>query len=332
MRLTSTDVEKQAVEYRRSIQRGHIVLKQKGYIGGSNKVDAEATTIIRFDGTRNRRDLMLSWPGRTIIPEREIRCLGCEEDGYTLLYREEKATTDRQVAITLNKSRPADRAEFIDPRLLGMVPVSVGNLIGYHLEYYVNRADRNLPTVERTDWKGKEGWRVSYTTLIGQPIRLWIVPEWGYAVVRMELERNDKIVQGLKDTVETEYEMKKAGGIWFPRRLVYERFDFKKPVSKQVTDVEVVSLNEPLPPSAFKLSGMDLPKPWPVLFGGRPYVWDGQQLVPEEKYQEPPLAQGPSRWLLITAATLSALVALTCVYLYFAPRKSGGTRPRPSAA
>ncbi|MFO0846703.1 MAG: hypothetical protein U0797_30765 [Gemmataceae bacterium] len=206
-----------------------------------------------------------------------------------------------------------------------MVPETVPCLVRSHLESYIRQANRKNPVLERDTWKGKACWRISYLNRYDQPIRIWVVPEWGHAVVQIvhEVPKQGKV--WLKSAVETDYKQTK-NGVWYPSRCVYQREEWGKPGEGEVCDVEVASINEPLPSKVFKLEGMDLPKGvivmGPLSKDGETLCWNGQQLVPyagkKPAPPKPPMSRsGP----FYTASILSGLVAALSLVCYLGWRR-----------
>jgi hypothetical protein len=281
---SAAEVERRALEHRRSIRSAHVVCKQKTYDAGAASPDRERVTTIWYDGMRIRADILLSYQ-KGAPPHREVDCLGCERPDHYVAYGEQKV----EGGVLALECRPVDKRRpptlrVIDPRLIGMAPDSSPNLRKYHLESFLGRADRSPPTVEASNWKGEKVWRVSYSDFKNVQYRIWIVPDYGYGVTRIEAEWNASGKHFL-DSIESEYSQVGTMGFWFPTRCIYERIANEKPVEKEVMDIEFVSINEPVDPGAFQLSGMNIRPNTPItgIHGprGEELIWDGNELVPE---------------------------------------------------
>lgn len=324
----AVEIEKRAVDYRRSIQRGHVVFDQKTYDADHDSPDRVRTTTLWFDGNRIRSDVQLSY-GPSNSPHREVTCMGCERAQQYLFYTFEKKPGG-VFALSLSevKARNDPRIkQFLDLRMLGMAPDSSPNLVKYHLESFLLRADRKPPKLKKDTWQGKDCWLVTYADLqFDGTHRTWIVPEYGHSVVRMEWEWAGRQGERVVDAVESEYQRFGPSGTWYPNRCVYMRTSGGKPVEKEVVGVKVVSLNEPLPEEAFTLAGIGIPAYTPVSGPPDPrgpLVWDGKELIPEVVAARNQYAANARvrTWILFGNAVLFAGIAALLLWWYFARKK-----------
>jgi hypothetical protein len=189
----------------------------------------------------------------------------------------------------------------------------------------VGRADRGEATARRGSWQGRDCWQVDYRDLRGTSYRYYVDPERGPSVIRLEVSWDDA-GRHFVDAVETDLAVFGPTRAWFPRSCVYVRTQDGRHVEKEIVDVEVVALNEPLAADAFKLAGMNIPPdtliaglhdPRGLLF------WDGKEIVPESALPGDEYASGPAtrRWLLLANAVFFAGVAAFLLWRYRLQRR-----------
>ncbi len=308
-------IEQKVLAYRRAMQCGHLVLTHKTYIRGVYAPRDDRVTTLWFDGSRIRNDEVFRYDNAETT-HREVRCNNCERSGHRVMYNDIQIPIGR-LALTLRKAQPSDSRETyspIDPRLLGMAPESVPNLIRANLETWVGRSDRSPPSCQRLSWKELDAWRIDYVTLKGRPVRMWMVPAYGPSLARLETEL-DVDGQHYFFSVESAFRQHATSGLWFPSTVTSEQHIDGVLEEKEVVDVQVVSLNEPLDPVVFTLAGMDIPKDTPITgiksSDGSTFFWNGKEIVPQVEQPRNKYTSNPTtrRWLFIVNAVFLALVA-----------------------
>jgi hypothetical protein len=345
---TVAEVEKQVLDHRRSIQRGELVFQSKTYTDGAPA--RERVTRIWFEADAMRCDVTLRYDPNE-HPHREIYGRNCEKEGHDLNYSEQKfpGTT---LALGLHKGDASGRGNashmMLDPRLLGMAPDSSPNLVKCHLDSFVGRRERKPPTIRQASWKGIDCWLIEYTILQGRSVRIWIDPRRGPSVVRLEFEGISREQRPLVDSVESDLREYSPSGMWYPQSCVYERHIDGKLVEKEVVDVEVVSLNEPLDPEVFRLAGMRIPGHLPITGLdspiGKELWWNGEEIVELYNYSRTGLIgklknlsnwitlrttrSAGKRWLWLVISTVSAVVAVIVLSRHFFWRRRLRNRPR----
>jgi hypothetical protein len=321
------DVERQVLQYRRSIQRGHMVFKQKTFVGGNDKPAHERVSTFWFEGDKFRSDVVIHNPVGA-DPVREVSCRNCEREGHVVWYIEEKGK-EGIIGLRLQKEQEARKQgvqPVIDPRLLGMTAASVPNFTKYHLESYVGKHDRQEPTVQRDRWKGKDCWQIDYRDMRGTSYRYYVDPERGPSVIYLKVSWD---YQGhhYMDSVEATLQQFGPSKIWFPQSCVYQQEMDGKLLEKEVVDVEVISLKEPLDSDTFTLVGMKIPPDTFISGLSDPrgnLFWNGKEIVPESelprnKYTSNPTTQ---RWMLIGNAIFFAVLAVYLLWRYWRQRKT----------
>lgn len=330
-------VENQVLKYRRKIQRGHVVFRQKTYIKKIYMPRFDRATTIWFDGKKVRNDNVFRY---TDQPEdtplhREVTCRNCEKEGYWVDYIDRRFPQG-EYAVTMtnmvNKTNP-ESFGVIHPRLLGMVLESVPNLATSraHLESVIGRPDRENLRIQRPILKGEECWKITYK-LNNAIFRVWISPHQGPSIVRIE-GVSDITGQHVADSFESDLRKYRPSGIWYPQSSVYERRVNGESVEKEVTEVQVLSLNEPVDSVNFKLAGMNIPVDRRVhIFDKRKTpagmkYWNGKELVKKKTLPNTPLKSRrykPSsrRWLLTVNAGLFALIGVLLLWRWWRNRKA----------
>jgi hypothetical protein len=328
------EVEKAVLDYRRAIQPGHVVLTEKQELNGVPDPQRDRTTKVWFDGKQIRADIMLRYKKDEAF-HREVNCRNCEFDGYYVLLLEEKLD-NKPVALALHPMgdnvSPDSSYAVLDPRLLGMVVDNSANLAlaRSRLDSYVGAPGREQVSIRRELWKGMDSQRIDYRFPPASAVREWVVPAWGPSVGRIEVEAD---VNGHHhhDWVESEYQQVGKAGVWFPRICTHESWTDGKLTDREVVDVEVLSLNEPLPADTFRLAGMNIPVGWPVT-GFREEgmsTWDGKKVVPQTPSALPkPLPPSTIRgWLYAVSAVTLAVIAAMAIWRSF--RKRDPETPPP---
>ncbi|HBI45345.1 MAG TPA: hypothetical protein DDY78_21210 [Planctomycetales bacterium] len=339
-------LEKAVLDYRRAIQNGKLVLTQRTYLEGEASPSRSRVTTIWFDGTRIRNDAVFRFaksepPHRESdeAPHREVYCRNCEFDGYYIDYNSYTGQTGDVMPslhlerLDLNADR--NRYQAVDPRLLGVVLGSFPNLSSYRLDANVGALDRKGVTIQNDTWKGVECRRIDFKNPAGMDGRIWIVPAWGPNVVRIQTEGDGRGHHYLF-SVESEYQKIEPSGIWYPQTCTFERRADNKLEEKEEIGVQVLSMNEPVDPNAFRLAGMEIPAGTYVA-GFRaegPSTWNGKELVPQAppdlltnraKPGAVPWTQS-EKWPYAIGSLILALFAAGAVWLYTISNKH---KPRP---
>jgi len=320
-----TQIEESVLEYRRTIKTGHVELRATTYFDGSEFANRSTVTTIWFDDKSLRNDLELRYQ-KNDPSHREIRCRNCERDGYVVRYSFQ-IMDGAVMTVSLHEiDLLADPASMpvIDPRLLGLFPDSTPNGIMYHDESYLRRFDRDEPSLHEDTWEEMDCWRVEYVTLNDVRIRIWIVPAQGPSVVRMEQEWHAKGKRDghFLDRIEVGLSRVEPAGIWYPESIVYERTKDGVSLEREVVDVVVRSMNEPLDSSTFQLIGMGIPAGTPVsgyLDPRGSVEWDGREIVATSVSDHflPPIEQEKRRSLLLIGnAILLALLGAFFLWRY----------------
>lgn len=253
-----TDIELQALSARNQVRQAELVLTEKYYRHGKS-VRGPFTISVWVDGKRARTDVVFD---RSMEPAvREIHCNNCEFEDHELSYSEITGQVTHALFGRIKPSRNKSRQIILDPRVLGMFPVTCLNLPKKGPDSLVGRPDRQSTLVERSDWHGQECSVVSYQSLGRWQARIWIVPAYGNSVVRLEVSAPD---DKLTDVLESEVAPFGEQRVWFPRRCLYTRTVDGREQEREELDIDVKSLNQAIDPVHFRLSDMALAPHTPI--------------------------------------------------------------------
>jgi hypothetical protein len=318
-------LQRQVIEYRKRLNSGHIVYHTKLFQKGKREPANDRKTEVWFEGKKIRNDIWGRFYYNVGIKDvvRRIHCHHCEKEGHLIDYPGLQEWQGKPMAMDLqplswypSKQNPA---YVTDPRMVGLAPLSLAMLSSLNLDRnnWLVRKDQYNRTIERGRWQEKKAYKISFNIPPDQKISIWVVPEYGPSVVRIEC--HDKMIY---TQLECAYAQK--FGFWYPVHYVYEYMRDNQSDQKEVADIEVLSLNEPIDPEIFQLKGMQIPVGTPVSTDQGILIWNGKELVPEEA----PLRNvyrsgvGLRQWLLWGTSLVLALLAAFFVYRYFF-RRSG---------
>ncbi len=321
------ELEARILNARKRVIRGELVIDARD-VGGRAKPTPKEFHVW-FDGDKFRHDCRLQ--SQEGGPLRRIRCRNCPTAGQHIRYNDEPAKTGGVNAVQVTRMKDPNHAwfEVLDPRGLGLVPSYVDALAGRRMDYLLGRPDRKNLSVSLQTWKGQDCYRIDFELRPKVMAQVWMVPAWGDNVVRVQLSGVTKAGTSLVDTVDTEVARAGVDGVWFPKVCTYTRMMGGELEARQVAKIEAISLNRPIDPRVFTLSGMDLPAPIPVLSDNpdprKPVVaWDGKRLVDASRYisagrSHPsvivrPDPAGPYRVWLWVASGVAAAVAVLAVW------------------
>jgi hypothetical protein len=323
---TIAECEIKAVAARRQFVRGEVVLTQALYLEGAKKPNQTRVTAIWFDGTKCRNDILHnSAPGGMF---RDVNCKNCQFPGTYLTFSDSKSRSDfDRVALSISEltaGRKPESMPVTDPRCLGMVADSSPNLCKYGIDATICRPDRQRTSVETVDFSGARCQLVKYEGRNGHKARIWIVPAWGYSVLQIEIGEGE---DDYSARVHSEVANIPGTSLWFPTKCTYSYRSNGREVQKEVVDVEIKSMNQPLDEGHFRLSGMDIPLGKTVLgvpgAGAKPFKWDGSALVEDLKNDtaRPVIVRGtrPTSYLLCYVGA-GVLVSFAALLLYRAYR------------
>ena len=327
----AAQIQRQILAYRNLLQRGHLIYHQTYYVKGERAPRYDRTTEIWFDGKKIRNDIWLRYEADGPVI-RIVHAFNCEKDGHAFDFPGMHLVTDQHVALNLHKITRYPRGEnpayVTDPRVFGLVPDNIPNLARYTLNTWVGKSDQRDVAQKRVKWNAMDASEISYSTSKGTAVRMWIVPEYGPSIRRLELRAAGPEGAPYVWTLECDYDNKLA--LWYPSQCTYNHLINGKPEEREVTKVDVVSLNQPVDPNTLTLAGMDLPADTAISTEEGLMVWTGSALarydaLPRNAYRSGP---GVRRWLLFSSAVVCAVLAAFLLYRFYhqSARKRPGTQ------
>jgi len=297
--------------------------------------EAERTMYLDVDARRWRVDVELRGPSTSKESEGFHRRRSVDGDGDVVY--EYYPTQENMAAKKLSLRSAVSRHHvkpFPDPRNAGIV-ARLSSDIGTPFEIAGSRASidsstlmcekANRVTVRSVDWRGEPSWKVE-AAIVGGPqgttiCRYVVVPKWDWAVVLLEVtfSRDNGGTPDAAFRVETDVALHHGSRLWFPKKAHLSTTAAGKKIQEEMTDFEVVSLNEPLPESTFTFKGMGVPAGHPVTDSTEESIgkkiWDGDKITTVGG-PSPILVQ--SGWQRSTLFRLSIGILCLVVVLLFA--------------
>ena len=308
------DIERQAVEHRRAIRSGEVIVKCDYHNGRA------AELHIWWDGDSFRQDVSRGNGYRDVDVWRE---------GQYLHFSDEPGASGNKLVASVAFAK--DRhfvgvAERDDPRRIGMAAVDFLNLNHYPLDEVLANPARKNTTVQQEQLAGCECTLVTITRVNGGFIRVWIAPERDFGVVRMDCEISDGRTKSF-DTVDVDLALHEPSGLWFPvhtncRNGIGDRIEREEDCT-----IEVISLNQPIPPEVFTFAGIGVPVGWPVSDYTRPDIdrqlaWDGRAVASVERAADTARAATRTNVVYLVGALVLAAVALLWLWRFFSHRQA----------
>jgi hypothetical protein len=180
--------------------------------------------------------------------------------------------------------------------------------IGSVFEWLSNRQSQ----VSLTEYEGMKSWLIDYAPFNRQIVRVWILPDRGFSVVKIECTSSSANGQHHAQTT-TVSTYKQFQTIWFP-----EVVEFSYTLNGELHNHERITVREavfnlPISVDAFNISAMNLAKGRPVLAPGNVGMeWDGSKLV-SQVAEQPRINVAAetttSTWLLVCYAAIATSVA-----------------------
>lgn len=331
--VSVNQLEDAVVNKRREIKTAHIVLNSY-YSNEEVEINKkfEAKREIWISGEQIRCDLFTQDDG-IATPHRNVFCRNCPLKGRYVHFTDIKSLDGVRIGslgrIDLKDSESqVVEGAVIDIRRIGLVPLPIG-MTEIPLGFVIGRADRSETKIESGRWKGQDCYILSYRSPgLGGHVRITIVPVWGHSVVQIARDFGHP-ADLTRDLLESD--VKRVAGFegWFPTHCIYTRHRRGKIVAREELVIDIKSLNQPIDPEVFRMTGMNVPKIPFTTYPGEPIpqVWDGAKLVANSPnlMRAPPVIPIPPRtipsWLIGTS--ISALfVALAAIIQLYLKRRS----------
>jgi len=312
------EIERQAVEHRRGIRSGEVIVQCDYHNGRA------AELHIWWDGDSYRQDVSRG------NDHRDVRVW---HEGRYLHFSDELGDNGNRLVATLafaNDRHYVGVAEPNDPRRVGMAAADFLNLNHYPLDEVLANPARRNTAVRQEQLSGAACTVVTITRLNGGVIQVWIAPERDFSVLRMEGEISDGRGSKRFDTVDVDVALHEPSGLWFPVHSHCRNGSRNDAGEKLERDedcaIEVISLNQPIPPEVFTFAGIGVPVGWPVSDHTRPDIdgqlaWDGRAVASVERAADTARAATRTNVVYLVGALLLAAVASLLLWRFFSLRR-----------
>lgn len=318
--LTSgLDLENHAKAVRQAIESGTVEMVstlKEGSKGNQTVWNLECR--VSFQGNKLRFDSKQSKTNERIddplehAPTRKNVIAGGKYYSHT----DKLSPQGRRMALTIKDLRKSEGPlDVFDPRLIGMLPCDTAILHAMNVGDFLTQKDKVDSTVKTEMISGQRVLRVDSSYRNGRKARMWFAPQQGGSLIRGESEfvhpKDGKVV----DSIECDMKQWDADGVWFPKKVVYQRRLNGDVVTEEQLTVKSAEFNIPVDESVFTLAGMDIPPGTDVVETPSFHVsriWNGSKLAPNTT-QSPPLAEAEalsSTRILLFSFSLALIAAL----------------------
>jgi len=313
------EIDRQVVAARNKIKSGRFVVKVRrtDCVDARRSFDFTIDNVI--DGARFLEVVDNHGSGKDF----------CASDGDYFEYWQPADRSNIHRALVWREAKFVDRSSKMgeygwnSPLKLMMIPGLYAVLGDAPSDTMIGSPLRRNIAIEPTRWQGTvPAWKITCTRR-GEPVAYWVVPGWGYNVVRIETGSADG--DPVVSTTETCILAEVAQGIWFPKATTVEYYLRGKLQFREAVEVSLSRVNDVFAPSTFGPAAMDLPIGTPVahvpLPAGPEFLkWDGNKIAPMSAIDVARLRglSTPSghriRWGYVI---LSSLLAFIGVFLAF---------------
>lgn len=272
---------------RRLIVSGHIrVSREFTDLTGPRRIDEQSDIITYFDATSGAKRI------REDLTQNGISTVQCFDGTLWYWYRTGPASsngTRYSLGVKELTSRDLEGPAYLhQPVLLMLHPLWYKGTVGFHMEQFIGSPQRRGFSAAPCRWENTDAWKVSFeiTRAGGAAMSYWVVPSWGYSVVKMELKSDD---DGVAKKFSVQCAVKEvAKGIWFPSEVHWQDVAGEAWKRKEDLRIEVVSINRPIDQSIFGPGTMGIPPGTDVArvvsgTGSGPLKWDGKAIVPRSR-------------------------------------------------
>lgn len=299
--LSIGQIDKSILAARDKVRSGHVVVtsvKQTWNAKASTWNEVRHRHECYFDGTSVRTDTVMRSTIRgdgkeddvtQIVSQhksmwymwiRPLSGAGKTSTALTVIDRSKLVTADYD---HLGAYADLDKAMY-DPRRLGLALSADTSLHMTGKTPLVFAMNRRNVEIKQDKHQGENCLEVSFSYDTAQGVhtcRLWIVPNWDWAVVRAETESTQH-----RTVLDYQYKRHTPSGSWFPTKATSQRYWKGTCDYKEETVLDVKSLNQELSPDVFMPQGFGVPAGCLVLKlpdSNRPstmhYQWNGQEIV-----------------------------------------------------
>lgn len=262
-------IEKKVIESRLAIKNWHVIF-----------VDQKEPVIVRpfienvvetgfpiqrefwYDNGQTREDFTFLKKGCSIDDkDNTFKRIIIWSNTHRFSYYQGLDTSEEQWSVSVRSRDSALQHEgskipVTDIRLLGMAPFATF-FVGYEITDVIGNSNRTEISMVDDLLDGIQCKVISFRDKRLIPVKVWIVPEQGYSIIRIDKdspERNFHTRMLVNLTKHT------PSNIWFPNECICTETNNDAEIThKMTTQVKVVSFNTPISDDIFSPKTMDIP-------------------------------------------------------------------------
>lgn len=316
---TAANLEREAIQYREQIIQSAISIDMSYQLHSTVSQSLDSELQIWMTSENHRMD----WtrPCTNVTQEGSGVCrysrIWTPSEFISATFVPDETTHGKSLVIEPPKTdTPGSGQEepFVDPRVVGMCPVSVMNTSHYHLESFLDRPDATAVSQSEETVDGIPCVRIDRELNDGTSTRTWIATERGPSVVKMEWEFPGSNDSTSISRIDVSLEQFGKDRFWYPASIKFVQKDNQQVVQSEDANLTVASINEPLSSSIFTVGGLDIPVGKKVLDLRKPseyLVWDGNEVLPASEVDQFDYFASTSILLVVAIglALLSAVAA-----------------------
>lgn len=182
--MTVQEVEKRALEARRSIKNGHFRIEcQYTETEAPNSATTNDVREAWFDGNRYRLDFSIPVTDQRgkVANKKLTHCQNYDGKGACLQFDKLQGVLE----ITRKPSR--ERCNYtaaFDPRAIGYIAKTINYVNGRdaRIDEEVGYPNRNNISIVRVDYRGRSAWRITANHRADKTVAITYVPEWDFNV------------------------------------------------------------------------------------------------------------------------------------------------------
>lgn len=304
------DAERQLMLHRSSIGSGVLKVESRYTREGQTR---EIDYTVIFDETGTRISETEAYRGEWMRGDVFSTTYVFTKDKRVLRYCDKKSPNGGKIVASIRPRTEDMLLNHVDPRLIGMIPSSFGNLTHYSMNTIFGTVDWKIEDTEFMKLKDDDCLYVRYAQTQGDTVaEFWIDLDRDANVLRAIITAPDN---ACVESIDCELGRVDNFG-WFPSKVVYRRIENGRTVATEDARIRVEHFNKTVSPDWFTLKGIGAPDGWSVIdYTVRPskeYELRHGQLVEVAKGNGPPIPEGsPGRRRgLMVFGFILAVVAL----------------------
>jgi hypothetical protein len=249
------------LESRRALRSGEmLIVRESSTVRDAKKDRRQSMLHLWFDGAKCRLEELhepsTDRNGRESPRYTENTCRGCYSDTTFVWHSDRPVNPKMAVVVADIGLRKIPRYKLPNPRLFGLGASNLHNCDWADMDDFVGNKARTDESVVRETYNDEVCWKVEYRLPsvpqeIPWTLRFWVSPKQGGSIVRIEYQGKYKDNEFIP-TVDCENQKAADGGLWFPRRLIWETGKVgAEPLTHEEAQITLVSLNKPIDPAVF---------------------------------------------------------------------------------